>query len=991
MFEKGNYEESMGPDDEQSQQAVYEKMITIYNEGNIQEMGKYVQGEGAFEDEDFENEILTKRNFKMTDTLEMLIQDQSVFCAVGVAHLPGKDGMIEILKSKGFQVRPVGATFTGLADAYEVKEVEIPWHLYRMKDFEASVLFPKAPFSFDVDLGDWYTKDEAVMTMDLSNITAFIAFSLNHQAFYYKPDNEAFYQSFIQNWTTDQGGKILNSKFLKVGGNNALQATVQDEENGFVIWQVVKVGTNIFMMAVSNEDGHFEKEVVDRFFNSLNIEESGVPEFYRLENEQGAFAFDMPQEPEQRRNAFKTSEYGIERELVSNGFITKDEMDETTYYVLYRTNPAGIVHQDLEASFTGFQETYEETFGPAVKADLFEFKGYPGIELIFDYNGKEVYLPIIARGNRYYFVMIEGENAPGGIFEERKKDFLDSFEFLPLKYLNLNKTTIDQQVELGFPNSFLKEVERGLNFPYSQSTTYYSLDTLSGLGYRYIHYPMNAFYSVKNYDSLMTADRNSFKKIEHLITFADTIFQGQPAMYMKEGYANSRTVLYRLAFYRGPNYYDLMVAGDAETPDSLVWNYYNSFHQKNPDYTYDYIKKDKSKALWQALESRDSATLASAKYAVNYIYFNKKDLPAIYHLIEKNMDYDTLTFPSVRSLMLRELKTLNDNTTLPFLIKLFEKSKEQPDLQKSILETCLEMKSKESLRTFFNYAPNFDKENNINFNSWKGFKSLKDTLSLTVPFVADLWKLVEHKSLRYYGLDMLNALYKDSLIAITELEKNIDIIVAQGNYILSKYDLLTNDSLIYEDEMHDLEKINDLLVFLGPSKKIDAFIKKEFQIKYPYLAVNGIRTGLKKNIPVAREHFESIFKSKYNWYYLLRETSKENTFDKVPKELYNQDIVVEGLIVFELEYEYGVVRNFTTLRKDEVSKDKKRYLLHVFQFNVEGYENPLIGICTQPANSDEVNLLPYYYDYYSWDADEKTQAEVIEEAIKAFKDWEEGE
>ncbi|QLH34852.1 MAG: TraB/GumN family protein [Parachlamydiaceae bacterium] len=53
----------------------------------------------------FENVI--RRNFRMVQNSESYIEKGRTFVAVGEAHLTGKDGMINIYKSKGFTLKRV--------------------------------------------------------------------------------------------------------------------------------------------------------------------------------------------------------------------------------------------------------------------------------------------------------------------------------------------------------------------------------------------------------------------------------------------------------------------------------------------------------------------------------------------------------------------------------------------------------------------------------------------------------------------------------------------------------------------------------------------------------------------------------------------------------------------------------------------------------------------------------------------------------------------
>jgi uncharacterized protein YbaP (TraB family) len=55
-------------------------------------------------DDTFEKVFLIDRNVNMVNRLLPLIENHSVFIGVGAAHLPGTDGIIELLRAKGYTV-----------------------------------------------------------------------------------------------------------------------------------------------------------------------------------------------------------------------------------------------------------------------------------------------------------------------------------------------------------------------------------------------------------------------------------------------------------------------------------------------------------------------------------------------------------------------------------------------------------------------------------------------------------------------------------------------------------------------------------------------------------------------------------------------------------------------------------------------------------------------------------------------------------------------
>lgn len=91
------YEELENPSPEQDS----DQLIRLYEAKNLDSLYQVVsQGMDA----DFGAAMLTARNHRMTERLEKLIREQPTFIGVGAAHLPGPEGLIELLRAKGYTV-----------------------------------------------------------------------------------------------------------------------------------------------------------------------------------------------------------------------------------------------------------------------------------------------------------------------------------------------------------------------------------------------------------------------------------------------------------------------------------------------------------------------------------------------------------------------------------------------------------------------------------------------------------------------------------------------------------------------------------------------------------------------------------------------------------------------------------------------------------------------------------------------------------------------
>lgn len=83
-----------------------EDLMRAYLAGNLDQLASLAKNWDT--DPMFKKEILEVRNFKMSERIgDTLQQDGSAFIAVGALHLPGEDGILQLLRNKGFEVVPM--------------------------------------------------------------------------------------------------------------------------------------------------------------------------------------------------------------------------------------------------------------------------------------------------------------------------------------------------------------------------------------------------------------------------------------------------------------------------------------------------------------------------------------------------------------------------------------------------------------------------------------------------------------------------------------------------------------------------------------------------------------------------------------------------------------------------------------------------------------------------------------------------------------------
>ncbi|MGV3764531.1 MAG: TraB/GumN family protein [Chitinophagaceae bacterium] len=104
--------------------SMLEKLIGIYQKEDLNAVEELILK--ASEDS-LGDAILIRRNYKMSGRIDSLAHQRSTFFATGAAHLPGTEGLITLLRKKGFSVQPVVSSKKNDLSKYKFTALPAEW------------------------------------------------------------------------------------------------------------------------------------------------------------------------------------------------------------------------------------------------------------------------------------------------------------------------------------------------------------------------------------------------------------------------------------------------------------------------------------------------------------------------------------------------------------------------------------------------------------------------------------------------------------------------------------------------------------------------------------------------------------------------------------------------------------------------------------------------------------------------------------------------
>ena len=88
----------------------FAKMISLYTEGDLAGLFSYGQRYSFDDNTVYENlteKILTRRNYRMVERMQPILERGAAFIAMGALHLPGAEGVLALLEKHDFEITRV--------------------------------------------------------------------------------------------------------------------------------------------------------------------------------------------------------------------------------------------------------------------------------------------------------------------------------------------------------------------------------------------------------------------------------------------------------------------------------------------------------------------------------------------------------------------------------------------------------------------------------------------------------------------------------------------------------------------------------------------------------------------------------------------------------------------------------------------------------------------------------------------------------------------
>jgi len=959
----------------------------------------------------YRQHMLNDRNIVMANRMDSIMKHNSLFTGVGAAHLAGKDGVIELLRRKGYSVRPV--TYTDGFGNKMVKKLEdlrcpVTFSQSSSADSAFSVSVP-GPLSELSDAGAAKT----YLFNDMTNGAYYYIRRLNYFSGITKETSKAMMIRIDSLIFENIPGKVLSRKNIKSKNGYPGYDIVNKTRRGDVQRQQIFVTPEeiyIFKMSGTREYVQTGTEA-DQYFSSITFKTSKTELDKKYVSPSCDYSLTIPA----ASNIYQSNNsYSVQKQIIATAL-----PDKKAYFLFLSASLCDLRYIEEDTFELNF---LTETFASLIKyrltnRSLKKFEKYPAIDATFTNDSNEtIYTRIIIRAQNYYMVSVKTGD------KDYAEHYLSSIQFSQPKYIKPFDSFVDTLLHFNVKTQLNPSPFGGLVRPYTRNTSdsYYSsrdekkeekaflptnnsrIYTSSETGEKiYVEFrKFSMYYQVASMDEFwkdmvqeqskdrsMLASRidkkeyNGLKQITYLVTDTNSTRGYLVKMIQKCG------TLYTLRTY----------IDTSESVTSFIQSFYDSFTPQDTCIGIDIMADKLSEHFFNAIYAPEELKRKMAENAIDYVRKNVKDkhVPLLMKTIE-NPGFAKLEMKT-KTTLIKMLGNLESKEILPFLSKMYDRYTDSLSIELAILQAVSNQKSAISTTYFLKMLHSELPVTNTNSDLYPIFYVYEDSLQLgrllfpelltyakypdyRIPIYALLSNCVEKgvmksKDYKRYKSDLLNDARYDLKRNISSNENNENDSYGSNDNISTSGPGDARTVLSF-DQMKIYEYVNLLSPFYSRDAEVRKYIDKTMQGKPDLLKVLEACALLKKNIPVPDTIWSGLAAGAQTRFWLFRTLSDQKGLEKFDSKHYSQEDVVISML-----YGKRYDRKKDTLvliNRLSASTAKKTGFVYVFKsrpLDKKIWKLSYTGI--MPLEQDKINFEPEVEKYnYSFESEKQMKKEL---------------
>ena len=779
----------------------------------------------------FDEKFLYRRNVIQARSIDSILRRSSLFVGVGAAHLPGPRGVIELLRKKGYRLRPImmGSRDSRHKDQVEKLRVPVTFSTQTADDGFFNVDIPGKFYRFNE-----YSILDQQQYADMANGSYYMVTRIKTNSLFWGHGPEVVARKIDSVLYENVPGKILSKTAITRNGYRGIDIINRTRRGDFQRYNIFITPYEVLFFKMGSNGEYVKKgEEAKKFFGSIRLKEFKNGGWKKFEPAYGGFSVELPQEPFEIMDG--NAEYDAE------------DKSTGTHFKVFRTD---IHNYNFAEEDTFDLNLMDESYASSdfINKRLIHkqsvFKGYPSLECSYLHkDGSVSFTRFIIQGPHYYMLLAHAKKENPGL-----DLFLNSFELKPFVYGKMEEqkdTSLYYTVRTTwYPAPGKEKIEVPDQYSYDDegsgddesgwwdsddyNSTVITNDTTGEKIVVTSYCSPKYFYSKDSTEVEEKTGQYSNDTTWIIRSRKKTELPGKMKVWDVEasGINSSRTIRSK-TFYRNGIGFVLMTEGDTLTaPSSFVKSFFDNF---TPADTLKGINpyEKKSKIFFDDLFSRDSAARSKAIRFVSQVEFDSSDLFMLDKAIH-SFKWSDKNYLDRKVNFINKLGGISNKESADLLKEIYIAAGDTVKIQNSALETLLKQRTQYAFNLFrdiitaeppvldntinsYSLYPPVSAFNKVNdylagISNGNFLDELYDSLLLTRTILPDLLPLMNLDDYKWPMMRLLRTLVDSNLVRQKDYEMYFSKFLIEAKQELRKQAIDEKKKSIEKAEEDKLDK-----------------------------------------------------------------------------------------------------------------------------------------------------------------------------------------
>lgn len=967
--------------------------------------------------EAYMEKFLYRRNEIQAASIDSIVKKHSLFVGVGAAHLPGKRGVIEILRKKGYTLRPVIMPDRDALRRDDIDKIKVPVTFSN---------FTSADGDFSVQLpGKLYRRsdsrsDESWQYADMSNGAYYMIGRVKTHSSFLGQKDEVILKKVDSLLYENIPGKILKKTAITRSGYKGFDITGRTRRGDIQRYNILVTPYEVWVFKISGTNGYVEGPEADQFFNSIHLRNNTPAAWTSFAPSRGGFAVRWPRTPAQNKNTSNADgitrwEYEAADSVTGDAFLLWKKTVQNYRFLEEDTVDLALMEESFRLS---------DWIDKPLSRRAGTCNGYPSLDAGYqEKDGSYIKAKFIIRGADYYLLAAH----------TRTKDkafpaFFDSFAFTPYFYPSFINY-VDTFIRISVTTPMVPDVDAGMRGIIERASSEEFLNSIPDYD-NYWPHPKTALFQDDSTGEAVFVSAESFPKYYYpkdtasfwqeetsekrlrrdlLITAKQPIYSTDSLLNFAGDPASSPTPAYRpVAWLAGYKYvlsdtntlrhirmsvflkdnflFRIISLGDSlQAGSDFINRFYSTFRPlihstgsfgSRPAGSP--VFASKLDLFFRDFYSADSLVAKHAKAAIPNIYFGTAGLTALLTTIN-TLPYNGKDYFETKTKFINELGFINDSAAIQPVVAglkgIYEKVGDTSTFQNAVLKALAHHKTSAAYallrQLIVQDPPVFDNASDYNYL----FQDLGDSLALARTLFPNLLQLATVDDYKANIQSLLANLVDSGYLHASDYASYFSQVYFDAKIQWKKQEGKDEKRLQKKDDDKDDETIDgdnddngangldDYAVLLEPfydkNPTIPHFFDRLLRSKDPGLRLNTAVLLIRHDRPVADSIIQTLVTSDAFRSRLLRNLvaiHKENRFPKAGK---TQEAIARSLLV--ASHGGSEFADIQLVDKKPAQFKENKGFVYYFKYKINRDDEWQIGLSgLQPLNRKEVSTEPAF-------------------------------